>query len=310
MNTIVRRNKRMMTPHAEKGGNEIYWSADNMDEYNFEVTPRLPRQPESGTEVTQEESGVIENAPGVKHSVASYFLTRYGYALKYPKMPIVYTSEGYYPIEFLSQAQERKRGVDAKDYGRNFNDDFAGGEKVDHIQRMKKKVSSIEKNGLDISAIMRQFNLTVSDEPETFEASVLKPPTLKFAGNHDAIIQNGSWNLRGVHFARYDCACLVIVNGTFRLSSYPQLLYRCSPADLNSFAVIDMGTTIMSRKDKAPPKTSNAFMKDLFRAMNTHGMKGLPEDNTIDETLDRVTVKVTGKATGEMNPGEVRFRHI
>ena len=98
-----------MTPHEEKGGNEIYWSADNKDEYNFEVTPRLPRQPESGTEVMKEESGVIETAPGVIHSVASYFLTRYGYALKYPKMPIVHTSEGYYPIEFLTRKSELRK---------------------------------------------------------------------------------------------------------------------------------------------------------------------------------------------------------
>jgi hypothetical protein len=55
---------------------------------------------------------------------------------------------------------------------------------------------------------MMQFNLTVSDEPETFEARVLRAPKLKFAGNRDASIQDGSWNLGSVRFERYDFACL------------------------------------------------------------------------------------------------------
>ena len=81
------------------------------------------------------------------------------------------------------------------------------------------------------------------------------------------------------------------------LLSHPLSLSRCSPADLNSFAVIDMGTR--------SGKPSNAFMKDLFRAMNNHGMKGLPDVNTIDEALDRVTVQAAG-----VNPEQVRFRQV
>jgi hypothetical protein len=45
------------------------------------------------------------------------------------------------------------------------------------------------------------------------------------------------------------------------------------------------------------------FMKDLFRAMNSHGMKVLPEVNNIDEALDHVTVRPHG-----VNPEQVRFR--
>jgi hypothetical protein len=232
MNTTVRRNKRMMIPHADKGGNQIYWSADDVSQYSFEVTPRekKPRekkQPENEAEAKKDELDVNEKAPetkkdelddnekapGVTHSVASYFLTRYDYSLKYPKMPIVYTSEGYYPVEFLSQAQERKRGVDAKDHGLKFNDNFSGTARVDHVQRIKHIASSIEKNGIDINTMMRQFNLTVSDEPQTFEASVLPAPKLKFAGNCDASIRNGSWNLRNVRFERYDdCTVLYCID--------------------------------------------------------------------------------------------------
>ena len=92
--------------------------------------------------------------------------------------------------------------MDAKDYGLKFNDNFSGTARVDHVQRIKNLASSIEKNGIDINKIMRQFNLSVSDEPETFEATVLRAPKLKFAGDHDARITNGSWNLRDVRFAR------------------------------------------------------------------------------------------------------------
>jgi hypothetical protein len=203
MNTNVRRNKRMLAKPEE-----IYWSADDVSQYSFSVPSREKKKPESETEVKKEEVGVSEEAPGVTHSVASYFLTRYNYSLKYPKMPIVCTNEGYYPVEFLTQAQERKRGVDAKDYGLKFNDNFSGTARVDHVQRIKNLASSIEKNGIDMNAIMRQFNLTVSDEPQTFEASVLPAPKLKFAGNCDASIRNGSWNLRNVRFARYDCGLI------------------------------------------------------------------------------------------------------
>ena len=52
-------------------------------------------------------------------------------------------------------------------------------------------------------------NLTVSEEPETFEASILRAPKLKFAGDRDASVRNGSWNLLGARFARCDCARLV-----------------------------------------------------------------------------------------------------
>jgi hypothetical protein len=234
MNTTVRRNKRMMKPHDISAA-EIYWSADDTSDYKFEVTPREKRQPASETEAKKEEVDASEKPPGVTHSVASYFLTRYNYALKYPKMPIVYTREGmlgdggvlvyrscltydwlthircyytregYYPVEFLTQAQERKRGVDALDHGLKFNDNFSGTARVEHVQRIKNLASSIEKNGINLNAIMKQFNLTVSDEPEKFEASILRAPKLKFAGNNDARIQNGSWNLRNVRFERYAC---------------------------------------------------------------------------------------------------------
>ena len=79
-----------------------------------------------------------------------------------------------------------------------------------------------------------------------------------------------------------------------RLRSCPPQLCR-SPADLNSFAVIDTG----SRSGKP----SNVFMKDLFRAMSNHGMKGLPEVNDADEALNDVTVSAAGGS-----PEHARFR--
>jgi hypothetical protein len=207
MNILVRPNKKMSRPR-EGGGSEIYWSAGDPSEYSFVLTPRVKKKPEGEAGVKHEESSTAEEPQGVMHTVKSYFESAYKIRLKYPNMPIVHINNfGYYPVEMLYQVQDRLRGADAVKDALKFNDDIA--DQVVHIQTVQKLVSSMEKNGIDIKEVMKQFNFDVSDEPQTFKASVLPPPKLRFEEN-DARIDNGSWNLNRARFKRYEYRVIVV----------------------------------------------------------------------------------------------------
>ena len=82
----------------------IEWRAD---EYTF---PLKKRKNNVGTDVnvTVEEPEEI--------SVADYYKERYNIVLKYPHLPIINTGyRGYFPVEFLFQAQEKVYGANDKD---------------------------------------------------------------------------------------------------------------------------------------------------------------------------------------------------
>ena len=206
---MVRLNKRMI-PDEHK--DEIHWSADDPSAYSFSLTPRRRKQetgqeqaPDENVNVAATKEEQVAEQP-VVHTVASYFWTKYGIRLKYPKMPIVHTSEGYYPIELLFQAQDKVFGANDSEKVKDvlaFNDGFASTARIDHLESVKAMVEQLRSTtGLDLRDLMRQFNVEVSDKPKVFKTRVLKEPMLKFGDESKVPVNNGSWNLRGAKFSR------------------------------------------------------------------------------------------------------------
>ena len=82
----------------------IEWRAD---EYTFPLKKR--------TNIVDGDVNVTVGEPG-EISVADYYKERYNIVLKYPHLPIINTGyRGYFPVEFLFQAQEKVFGANDKD---------------------------------------------------------------------------------------------------------------------------------------------------------------------------------------------------
>lgn len=102
----------------------------------------------------------------------------------------------------------------------------------------QKAMAELGQSGLTVDNILQMYNLRVSKEPVEVQARVLPEPTLMFADGRPAGVKNGSWNLARVKFSK--------------------------PADINSFAVVDL---------TGRPETSERFMKNFLRVASSHGMK-------------------------------------
>lgn len=196
MKQVYKMSLTMITPSGkDKDSKPICWSANNEDEYTFSLVRRGAK-----TDGVKQEA---EEEP--KYTVASYFEARYGIILRFPHLPIVFTKEGYFPVELLLQAQEKVFGENDQakiDAVLKFNDEFSAAGRIQHIKNVLHRLLSQEyMSGLTLTNVLERFGIKVSPEPETFDAVVLKEPQLKFR-NQDCRIENGSWNLNGVTFPR------------------------------------------------------------------------------------------------------------
>ena len=82
---------------------EAEWRAD---EFKFTLKQKR-RGGGDGSDAKKEE---------VETSVAEYYKQRYGIELRYPHLPVIYTGHrGYFPVEFLFQAQEKVFGDNDND---------------------------------------------------------------------------------------------------------------------------------------------------------------------------------------------------
>lgn len=194
----------------------IIWSADDPNEYSFEY---------KGSNVT----------------VYTYMERHHGIRLQYPKMPIVQTRYGYYPVEFMFQALGIVKGADDDEYKNTvlkYHDENAGERKIPHIKRVVQLLDT---------SLEREFGFEISSEPVTQMAKLLAEPKLEFGGNCTQDVSNGSWNLvqrgQALEFERYalllDChGCMLLSNHRLRLSScFARSLSR--PADFSSYCVVD-----------------------------------------------------------------------
>ena len=59
-------------------------------------------------------------------------------------------------------------------------------------------------NEINAAQGLAMYNLRSSADPMTFNTKVLKQPQIKFGQNNVKQANNGSFDLRGVTFARYD----------------------------------------------------------------------------------------------------------
>jgi hypothetical protein len=225
-NTKQYRNKRIQPRDALK------WAADDPCEYDFPVTPR----------------GAPEDDPPVRMTVARYFQDIIHLPVRYPKMPLVQVKDGkddgWYPIEFLFQAFGKTRGADFNKKVLKFNDNFASTKRMQHLEHVKMLAEEVKReSGQDLSMLLQQMKLTVSNKPMELTASVLEQPVIVFEGGNKKIPTDGSWNLAGARFP--------------------------NPAFMTSFAILDF-----------TDQNLDAF-ETLFRVMkDSHGIE-LPRN--IDE---------------------------
>jgi hypothetical protein len=84
----------------------------------------------------------------------------------------------------------------------DYFDHFGGSSSVDNIKRLLQEASSsLKRVGLNMTHVLDQFNLRVSNDPIEVIAKVLPQPIIKFSGQ-PSNINNGSWNLRAVKFSK------------------------------------------------------------------------------------------------------------
>jgi hypothetical protein len=188
-NIKVRRNKRVREDQNIKM--KIVWGADDENLYSF-----LERK--------REDDGV----PPKKYTVYSYNKERYGITLRYPKMPIVFLgNKEWFPIEFLFQSFGKMRAANSPEQVKavlDYYNQHAGTGYVGNVSRMAQTACDrLQRMGLSIDQVLRQYNLRKSSEPIQLEARVLKEPTLSFA-EYDANLKNGDWAvMRGGRGARF-----------------------------------------------------------------------------------------------------------
>ena len=55
---------------------------------------------------------------------------------------------------------------------------------------------------LEVSHLMEKFGIQIKENPMRINARIMKAPNLYFANNIAASVSDGSWNLKGVKFAK------------------------------------------------------------------------------------------------------------
>lgn len=127
-----------------------------------------------------------------------------GIKLNHPKLPLVGTYKGYFPIEFLYMALAKTKNANSdlqKKDALAFNDKFSGYKRIEHINFVRDRVQNLNGSGSPPDKMLKDFKLSLSNEPLAIMAKVLTPPTLVFA-DKTMDPRNGSWNLQNVKFHR------------------------------------------------------------------------------------------------------------
>lgn len=81
----------------------IIMTANDPELHSFEFKPRKP----------SEDDG--PDPPPIIYDVARYFRERKGITLAFPYMPMVYTQDGYFPVEFLQQAFGKMKNANSSE---------------------------------------------------------------------------------------------------------------------------------------------------------------------------------------------------
>jgi hypothetical protein len=214
----------------------------------------------------QEENEPSAPDPVQTVTVAEYFRLRYKMTLRFPKMPLVFLTEGkekgWFPIEFLYQAWGKVKATDHNQDVLKFNDHFASTARIEHLKTIKSLVDEIKsKSAPEFTMLLQQLNLTTNLQPEQLTATVLPQPIVKFQAGNDKVPSDGSWNLANVKFPK--------------------------PAFMSSFAIVDFAN--FSRNEYDRPR---AFEK-LFQVMGNHGIE-MPRNEDIIQTIRNIIVQVDG----------------
>jgi hypothetical protein len=96
-------NNRSVILH-DRENEGIVMVANDPALHSFEFTPR--RSPSADD---------ADNPVAIRYDVATYFREKVGLNLEFPCMPMVYTSEGYFPIEFAQQSFGKMKHANSPD---------------------------------------------------------------------------------------------------------------------------------------------------------------------------------------------------
>lgn len=134
-----------------------------------------------------------------KTNVFQYYQSKYNIQLRYPKLPLVDTKDGMFPMELCWSAS-----------GERYKEVLQGAETADFIKfatapastrrlQIMENVKKLQWHKLDPPKTM---GLSVSPQMLTVDARVLPPPLPKYEGNTSdhRPPEAGRWNLRGKRF--------------------------------------------------------------------------------------------------------------
>lgn len=162
-------------------------------------------------------------------------------------MPIVFLgNKEWFPLEFLYQTFGKMRAANSPEHVKAVLDYYnmhSGAKYMGNVSAVTEASNRIKRMGLNISDILKQYNLRKSSDPVKLEARVLQEPTLAFA-EENAFLKNGDWS--------------VMKRGNRRLKFK-------KPAEIKSFAVVNLAG------ERNP--CAFDFMSNLLLSAKSHGLQ-------------------------------------
>lgn len=141
----------------------------------------------------------MDDGTKVWTTVKDYFYKKYGKTLRYPKLPVLITSKGNFPMEvcFSSENERYKdllQGAETAEFIRHATcSAFERRKQIDHCLRLLShhNVPTIASHGIAMDPNMMAVR-----------ARILPVPDLLYGNRRNVKPDNGMWNLRGLQFLK------------------------------------------------------------------------------------------------------------
>lgn len=167
-------------------------------------------------------------------NIKDYFVVKYGITIKYPELPLANSRQGDLPLELCFTAPgERYRDILKGDATADLIK-FATAPAFIRQQQIGESLKLLASHDQDI---LKKHGLSMRPQQMTVHGRILPAPEVIYGGGSRIRPYNGTWNLKGMRFAR--------------------------PASVKSWALLDF----TSRKQEA-----EGFATDFARAATSYGL--------------------------------------
>lgn len=131
-------------------------------------------------------------------NVNDYFQTRYHIKLRYPKLPLVKTTKGEFPLEvcWSAEGERYKELLQGKETA-----EFIKWATCDAWKRKQQIETQLKMLSHHTNSTLKAHGIVMEPRMMTVNARILDAPKITYAGKH-VFPKDGTWNLRGLKFLR------------------------------------------------------------------------------------------------------------